>query len=78
VIKHTDYAECVSEDPVALPRHRWNRGRRRATICGRERERGEINNDEATMTRVTGGGEQGPASGGMWPESDVVAVVDQR
>jgi hypothetical protein len=44
----------------------------------RERERGEVDNDEATMTRVTGGGEQGPASGGMWPESDVVAVVDQR
>jgi hypothetical protein len=37
VIKHTDYAKYVGEDPAALPRHRWNRGRRRIALHERER-----------------------------------------
>jgi hypothetical protein len=41
-----DYAEYVSEDPAALPRHRWNRGRRRATL----RERENVDNSEVMIT----------------------------
>jgi hypothetical protein len=45
--------EYVGEDPTALPRYPWNRGRRRAAL--RKREREEIDNDEMTTMVVAGG-----------------------
>jgi hypothetical protein len=56
VIKHTDYTEYVSEDPVVLLCHRLKRGRRRAALREREREIEDVDDGEATVTRVAGSG----------------------
>jgi hypothetical protein len=59
VIKHTDYAEYVGEDPAALLCHRWNWGRRRASLRMREREGVSAmmgDNDEGWPTATGGGG----------------------
>jgi hypothetical protein len=61
VIKHMVYAEYVGEDLAALPRHQWNRGRRR--VAHRRRERKEVYDDEASVMEVVAADWQQLASG---------------